>query len=79
MRWNVVIGGQLLSKSLRGFIDFIPPVFGINGIITSAIMLILPFIVLAAIIYLIPPWQDEVKRQERRMGLQGTSLVREQN
>ena len=66
MRWNVVIGGQLMSKSLRGFISFVPPIFGINGIVTAIVLMVLPLIVLAVIIYLIPPWQEEVKLPERR-------------
>ncbi len=66
MRWNVVIGGQLISKSLRGFISFVPPIFGINGIVTAIVLMVLPLIVLAVIIYLIPPWQEEVKLPERR-------------
>ncbi len=66
MRWNVVIGGQLMSKSLRGFISFVPPLFGISGILTATVLMVLPFIILAIIIYLIPPWQEEVKLPERR-------------
>ena len=66
MRWNVVIGGQLMSKSLRGFISFVPPIFGINGIVTAMVLMVLPLIILAVIIYLIPPWQEEVKLPERR-------------
>ncbi len=66
MRWNVVIGGQLISKSLRGFTDFVPPVFGINGIITAGAIMVLPFVILAAILYLIPPWTEEMKQPERR-------------
>jgi predicted membrane protein len=66
MRWNVVIGGQLMSKSLRGFTSFEPPLFGISGILTATVLMILPFVILALIIYLIPPWQEEVKMPERR-------------
>lgn len=66
MRWNVVIGGQLMSKSLRGFISFTPPLFGISGIIATAVIMILPFVILAVIIYLLPPWQEEAKLPERR-------------
>ena len=64
MRWNVVIGGQLISKSLRGFTSFTPPLLGINGIITAAVLMALPFAILAVIIYLIPPWAEEVKPPE---------------
>ena len=64
MRWNVVIGGQLISKSLRGFTSFTPPLLGINGIITAAVLMALPFAILAVIIYLIPPWAEEIKPPE---------------
>ncbi|MFQ5997000.1 MAG: NrfD/PsrC family molybdoenzyme membrane anchor subunit [Dehalococcoidales bacterium] len=66
MRWNVVIGGQLMSKSLRGFTSFVPPLFGISGILTATVLMVLPFIILAIIIYLVPPWPEEVKVPERR-------------
>ncbi len=76
MRWNVVIGGQLISKSLRGFTSFSPPVLGLNGIITSAIILILPFLLLGAMTYFVSPWQEEVKSPERRGLLSRTSRFR---
>ncbi len=66
MRWNVVIGGQLISKSLRGFISYNPPLLGIDGILAAAVLMILPFVIFAVIIYLLPPWEKEVKPPERR-------------
>ena len=66
MRWNVVIGGQLISKSLRGFIDYSPPLLGLNGILVSAIFMILPFVILFVITYLIPPWQEEIQPPAQR-------------
>lgn len=66
MRWNVVIGGQLISKSERGFIEFAPPVLGINGLATAAALFLLPFFILAVIIYLIPPWQESTKLPQRK-------------
>ncbi len=66
MRWNVVIGGQLISKSLKGFTSYSPPLFGEGGILISAVVLILPFLLLAGIAYLIPPWQEEAKQPEKR-------------
>ncbi len=61
MRWNVVIGGQLISKSLRGFTTYSPPLLGIDGILVATVFMILPFAILAVITYLIPPWQEEIK------------------
>jgi Ni/Fe-hydrogenase subunit HybB-like protein len=60
MRWNVVIGGQLLSKSLRGFISYDPPLVGQEGILITAAVLVLPLYLFAFIVYLLPPWQEAV-------------------
>ncbi len=58
MRWNVVIGGQLASKSERGLLDFTPPLGGLDGIITAAIILMLPLVIFGVISALIPPWRE---------------------
>jgi Ni/Fe-hydrogenase subunit HybB-like protein len=59
MRWNVVIGGQLISKSLRGFTSYSPPLFGYDGIIVATGFMILPFVIFALIAYYIPPWREQ--------------------
>ena len=46
MRWNVVIGGQLVSKSMRGFTEYFPGYFDKEGLIVSFIIVIIPFILL---------------------------------
>jgi predicted membrane protein len=61
MRWNVVIGGQLISKSLLGFTSYTPPLFGESGIIVAAVLLVIPFLMLAVLLNLFPPWQEEIK------------------
>lgn len=66
MRWNVVIGGQLVSKSLQGFSSYVPPLLGENGIIVAAAILLLPLIIFRLISYIIPPWQEEPQLQEQR-------------
>lgn len=43
MRWNVVVGGQLLSKSMRGFTSYMPGVWEKEGLITAAVIFTLPF------------------------------------
>ena len=48
MRWNVVIGGQLVSKSFRGFTEYLPGLFDREGLAVSAMILIVPFILLWA-------------------------------
>ena len=67
MRWNVVIGGQLISKSLRGFINYSPSLLGVDGILVTTILMVLPFVILAIICYLIPPWQEEVQTEPARI------------
>jgi Ni/Fe-hydrogenase subunit HybB-like protein len=50
MRWNVVIGGQLFSKSLRGFLTFNMEFAGREGWLLAVALLCLPFIILTALI-----------------------------
>jgi len=54
MRFNVVIGGQLVSKSARGFVDFHWDVFGKEGVLVAAILLVAPFITYYVVSRLIP-------------------------
>jgi len=58
MRWNVVIGGQLLSKSLRGFLSYSPPLGGQEGILAAAVVLALPLVLLTILTYFLPPWHE---------------------
>jgi len=53
MRWNVVIGGQLMSKSEHGNTVFHPEWFEKEGILVSIIIMILPivFLFLPATVY----------------------------
>jgi Ni/Fe-hydrogenase subunit HybB-like protein len=48
MRWNVVIGGQLFSKSHRGFVEYHLAWGGREGLIAAVVVLLLPVIVLLA-------------------------------
>jgi predicted membrane protein len=52
MRWNVVIGGQLFSKSLRGVMSYKMEFAGLEGWLMGAVLLALPFIVLTVMIKL---------------------------
>lgn len=61
MRWNVVIGGQLVSKSLRGFTSYSPTLLGREGILVAAGLMLLPFVLFAVISYFVPPWQSEIE------------------
>ena len=57
-RWNVVIGGQLFSKSLRGLTVYKTELFGFEGLFMSAFLLILPFLILYIFARFLPPWTD---------------------
>jgi predicted membrane protein len=48
MRWNVVVGGQLVSKSYRGFTEYLPGVFSKEGLLAGATILVVPFVLLWA-------------------------------
>jgi len=57
-RWNVVIGGQLFSKSLRGLTVYKLELGGAEGVFAALGLLILPFIILYVLIKLLPPWEE---------------------
>jgi Ni/Fe-hydrogenase subunit HybB-like protein len=47
MRWNIVVGGQLLSKSLRGLRSpYEPELFGREGVLMAIALVIIPFVIL---------------------------------
>jgi predicted membrane protein len=52
MRWNVVIGGQTFSKSLRGVMTYKMEFAGLEGYYMGVLLLSLPFIILAVMIKL---------------------------
>jgi Ni/Fe-hydrogenase subunit HybB-like protein len=53
-RWNVVIGGQLFSKSFRGLMAYKMEVMGIEGLLAALVLLALPFVILAMLIRILP-------------------------
>jgi predicted membrane protein len=59
MRWNVVIGGQILSKTLRGFSSYSMPLFGAESLTLALAILALPFLILCILVWLLPPWAAE--------------------
>jgi hypothetical protein len=58
MRWNVVVGGQLFSKSYRGFVEYTVPWGGREGMIAAIIVLTLPLLALWAANRLLPLWSE---------------------
>ncbi|MCG2814542.1 MAG: NrfD/PsrC family molybdoenzyme membrane anchor subunit [Pseudomonadota bacterium] len=57
-RWNVVIGGQLFSKSFRGLTTYKMSIGGTEGLLVALMFLILPFIILYFLIKILPPWKE---------------------
>ena len=55
-RYNVVVGGQMFSKSFRGLTTYKIELFGIEGFLSSIVLLVIPWIILAILIKLFPPW-----------------------
>jgi predicted membrane protein len=58
MRWNVVIGGQEISKTGKGLMTYEMPLFGLESFSTAFVVLLAPFIVLWILTRLFPPWSD---------------------
>jgi Ni/Fe-hydrogenase subunit HybB-like protein len=58
MRWNVVVGGQMFSKSLRGLTVYKVHLFGLEGLFVTFGLLLLPFVILFVLLKLLPPWID---------------------
>jgi Ni/Fe-hydrogenase subunit HybB-like protein len=56
MRWNVVIGGQLFSKSFLGYTTYKLQFATREGLGVSLLLLILPFVLLAGLVRFLPPW-----------------------
>jgi Ni/Fe-hydrogenase subunit HybB-like protein len=64
IRWNVVIGGQLFSKSLRGLTVYKVELFGIEGLAMTIALLCLPFVILWVLVKILPPWPESVPQEE---------------
>ena len=58
MRWNVVIGGQLFSKSFLGYTTYKLEFATKEGLLPAILFMILPFLILWALVKILPPWTD---------------------
>ena len=58
MRWNVVIGGQELSKTTQGLLTFTPPLWGREGVVWASTLLASSFVFLWVLVRLLPPWES---------------------
>jgi Ni/Fe-hydrogenase subunit HybB-like protein len=59
MRWNVVIGGQLFSKSFLGYTTYKMEFATREGLLPAILLMILPFVILAVLVKLFPPWAED--------------------
>jgi Ni/Fe-hydrogenase subunit HybB-like protein len=59
MRWNVVIGGQLFSKSFLGYTTYKMAFAGREGLLPAVLLMVLPFVILAVLVRLLPPWPED--------------------
>lgn len=57
-RWNVVVGGQLFSKSFMGLTTYKMTFFGLEGLLVSIGLMILPFFILYFLFKFFPPWEE---------------------
>ena len=69
MRWNVVIGGQLFSKSFLGYTTYKMAFATREGLLPALVLLVLPFVILAGLVRLLPPWAD-MQRGDAPAGVQ---------
>src|SRR5579885_1893086 len=58
MRWNVVIGGQLFSKSFLGYTTYKMGLVAREGLLTAIVLTVLPFAILWVLVKLLPPWPE---------------------
>ena len=59
MRWNVVIGGQLFSKSFLGYTTYKMDLVTREGLLVAIGLTILPLLFLWVLVKLLPPWPDK--------------------
>lgn len=59
MRWNVVIGGQLFSKSFLGYTTYKMGLWAREGLATAIVLMLLPFFILWVLVKILPPWPEK--------------------
>jgi Ni/Fe-hydrogenase subunit HybB-like protein len=62
MRWNVVIGGQLFSKSFLGYTTYKMEFATREGLLPAVLLMILPFVIFWGLVTLLPPWSAPQSR-----------------
>jgi predicted membrane protein len=64
MRWNVVIGGQEISKTGKGLLSYHMPLLGREGALMAIALTLAPLALLFGLTRLFPPWEEEAKLTE---------------
>ena len=64
MRWNVVIGGQLFSKSFLGYTTYKMDFATREGLLPALVLLFMPFGILYGLLKILPPWHERAKTEE---------------
>lgn len=59
MRWNVVIGGQEISKTGKGLLAYHLQFFGHEGLLVAILLLLAPLATLFGLTRFFPPWEDK--------------------
>jgi Ni/Fe-hydrogenase subunit HybB-like protein len=59
MRWNVVIGGQLFSKSFLGYTTYKMSLVTREGLLVAIALTLLPLVFLWVLVKLLPPWPEK--------------------
>jgi Ni/Fe-hydrogenase subunit HybB-like protein len=59
MRWNVVIGGQLFSKSFLGYTSYKVQFAAREGLLPGIALMLLPFVIFVVLVKLLPPWTEQ--------------------
>jgi len=75
MRWNVVIGGQLFSKSFLGYTTYKMALATREGLLMSVALTILPLFILWALVKLLPPWPNTANAETPAETPQGTAAL----
>jgi len=73
MRWNVVIGGQLFSKSFLGYTTYKMGFATREGLLTAIVLMLLPFAILWVLVKLVPPWPDATSHASGTVSAHGTT------
>jgi Ni/Fe-hydrogenase subunit HybB-like protein len=61
MRWNVIIGGQEISKTGKGLLTYTPTFLGREGLLVAASVIAAPFVLLSIMVRIFPPWSHAIR------------------